>query len=1029
VNFTLNKADGNGGAICIYQGATCNINCGSFLSNTAVNGAGGAIHSYNTNVIIRHVSFTLNFGQQGGGAIANDGILTTVTVTYANFTSNSVPHGVVGNGGAIGNSGTLTVKLTNFTSNSAFYGGAIHNTGDLTVKYVNFTLNKADSNGGAIYQAGSLSYGATCNIDGGSFLSNTAVNGGGGAINSDTAHVNIRYVSFTLNVGNQGGAIYLTGGNLEVSGALFTGNNAAGVQYFCGGCGGTNEIVTGCSNNKCGQETCHTCFGQGGAMALFGDVSPNISSTLVHHNRADNYAGGLYLDGSVKLGCHTCNISENSSPGFPEDNVFGPPVHYICDPGFKTGNPSRPACIPCAFGEFSADGTYPFCSSCPAGKYAAGGSAWCPNCVIGAYSSAGASACSNCPIGKFSEILGSAYCTACPEGKYQSSISQGSCEACPASKFQAKSSQTNCSVCEKGQYPGFPTGSSYCIVPPAGIYVLQNSSALHSCPKASSQLNSEDKDPFNCTDGTLAFEDNFWHDGLIIEPGKTFGMPGAGYIANGSTNFYSCGCHATCCKVHPVLGSVSCDKAYSGLLCSTCAGGYFKDSSTGDCIECGDWTKYHWPILAPVLAVLLVLVWYWKVPGCSSLKSWIAKGMCCPDWLKKYAICRRCGSCKNILIYSYDKHLKVKIRLLVGFYQVSSLLHASYLVPYPYEYLHIMSKLKFFSVDFTLAQPGPCVFAGYNFVTRSIVIFSVAFAMCLCAWALIKSFLAGNSKPWVKKAIPWLPTVLFFTYPGFTAQFVAGFKCREINGNEYLTEDLSIECIYGQQEYLVVLVLAIFGTLIWAVGLPLSTVVFLWPERSKLQQGLPLDGLRGHLTDFHSQYKPQCWFFGGIEYGMKLLLIGIIPAASKGELWGAVVALFVTVAYLVLLVALSPYYHRLDHVLAVGINAMLFTVIQLSVLLKMDAAFIANLTADGISPGTAAYLLVASNVAVVILSVVGYIVSIWKAGLLERPQAELLEEYKTTSIQEHLLEDQHEPAGPDDMLVTGYADEDHQDQQ
>ena len=76
--------------------------------------------------------------------------------------------------------------------------------------------------------------------------------------------------------------------------------------------------------------------------------------------------------------------------------------------------------------------------------------------------------------------------------------------------------------------------------------------------------------------------------------------------------------------------------------------------------------------------VLLAMIWYWKVPGCTSLKAWIARGMCCPECLRKFAIFRRLGHCKNIVVHSYHKHLRVKISLLIGFYQVSSLLQSSY---------------------------------------------------------------------------------------------------------------------------------------------------------------------------------------------------------------------------------------------------------------------------------------------------------------------------------------------------------------
>ena len=50
---------------------------------------------------------------------------------------------------------------------------------------------------------------------------------------------------------------------------------------------------------------------------------------------------------------------------------------------------------------------------------------------------------------------------------------------------------------------------------------------------------------------------------------------------------------------------------------------------------------------------------------------------------------------------------------------------------------------------------------------------------------------------------------------------------------------------------------------------------------------------------------------------------------SKGEVWGAVVALFVIVAFHTLLTTLGPYSRRLDQILAVSINILLFVVVQM----------------------------------------------------------------------------------------------------
>jgi hypothetical protein len=56
---------------------------------------------------------------------------------------------------------------------------------------------------------------------------------------------------------------------------------------------------------------------------------------------------------------------------------------------------------------------------------------------------------------------------------------------------------------------------------------------------------------------------------------------------------------------------------------------------------------------------------------------------------------------------------KYKIKLFIGFYQVSALLHSAYDVPYPYTYLHLMDQIDFFSVDFVRVTPGPCIFGVF----------------------------------------------------------------------------------------------------------------------------------------------------------------------------------------------------------------------------------------------------------------------------------------------------------------------------
>ena len=73
--------------------------------------------------------------------------------------------------------GDTIIESSTFKANNAAYGGAIENEGTLTVKTSNFTDNSASKgDGGAIYSTTSLI------LTGNTFVKNTASNGDGGAV-------------------------------------------------------------------------------------------------------------------------------------------------------------------------------------------------------------------------------------------------------------------------------------------------------------------------------------------------------------------------------------------------------------------------------------------------------------------------------------------------------------------------------------------------------------------------------------------------------------------------------------------------------------------------------------------------------------------------------------------------------------------------------------------------------------------------------------------------------------------------------
>ena len=176
--------DGNGHAIDA-QGLTRIFFCTGkniiikniILKNGFTKENGGAIYN-SGELTITESTLTGNTAQESGGAIHNNegGELTITESTLTENTAQSE----YGGGGAINNNGELTITESTLTGNTAGYGGAIDNNegGELTITESTLTENTAKYRGGAIHN----NEGGELTITESTLTGNTA--GYGGAINN-----------------------------------------------------------------------------------------------------------------------------------------------------------------------------------------------------------------------------------------------------------------------------------------------------------------------------------------------------------------------------------------------------------------------------------------------------------------------------------------------------------------------------------------------------------------------------------------------------------------------------------------------------------------------------------------------------------------------------------------------------------------------------------------------------------------------------------------------------------------------------
>ena len=125
-------------------------------------------------------------------------------------------------GGAIYNSGTLTITQSTLTNNTATEGGAIYNdAGNLTITQSALTGNTGKFGGGAI-----LNYAGNLTITQSTLTNNKATTDGGAIRHNSQIFALVSDCNFTSNTAPMGAAIFARG-YIKLTGNIFTENKAS----------------------------------------------------------------------------------------------------------------------------------------------------------------------------------------------------------------------------------------------------------------------------------------------------------------------------------------------------------------------------------------------------------------------------------------------------------------------------------------------------------------------------------------------------------------------------------------------------------------------------------------------------------------------------------------------------------------------------------------------------------------------------------------------------------------------------------
>jgi len=243
-------------------------------------------------------------GSLNGGAIeANGDSLRLIDVEFLDNHTQSL-------GGALRvfDSSLVEIIRCRFSGNGGDNGAAIHSSVGITVRDTVFEGNQADLNGAVAYLTGTTSDSMFERVR---FEGNTAVNSGGAIHHAGRSLV----IDLLVATGNQattgsGGAIFITGTahtkELQITNARFLGNLAEN-----GGAISSGDDDDTVGIRRSGFVDNQATAGHGGALYVTGGMVDVVNDTF-SGNQASGNGGAIYLFGG-DLRIHHATLAENSA--------------------------------------------------------------------------------------------------------------------------------------------------------------------------------------------------------------------------------------------------------------------------------------------------------------------------------------------------------------------------------------------------------------------------------------------------------------------------------------------------------------------------------------------------------------------------------------------------------------------------------------------------------------------------------------------------------------------------------------------
>jgi IPT/TIG domain/Transient receptor potential (TRP) ion channel/Tyrosine-protein kinase ephrin type A/B receptor-like len=783
------------------------------------------------------------------------------------------------------------------------------------------------------------------------------------------------------------------GSNMNITGASVCDLCAAGKVAGSTGAFLCENCTTGYYSGGKGESVCQPC-GRGSFMNLTGQSQCDLCLP-------GRFAGGVGLTECEPCGPgrYTSSQGSASCPG--------------CARGtFASGNGTI-TCPQCPVGRYAFIETLSECAACEPGRFAASiGSSKCEDCPEGQYQtefgnttcnlcpsltvqpSKGRATCDVCDAGfHTARQLGQLSCVKCAPGTFRASNSSGECSACDTGKFRgANDDSKSCQLCDIGKFQS-GTGSAFCeTCSPNAVANRLGSVICDPCgPRAVTVA--DDRTECVCQAGTyycnkeslFCQQINEAENCVACPTGAECDDPGVQFqTLRSERGFWRCTdesdvFHRCLIKSHcdggvvvvpnseGLLNCTSCSGQRVGAICAVCRDGYHSPTTTGDCVECPDYeTSLIYTFLFSILVVGVLVLMYYVVLRTDRHLIRDAKIRTERKKQNEWEFFEDEEEATQTTKNLYDKaevehglaprakpNFVYKLKIILGFFQISTNLAFALDIPWPTYYQSFISVFGLVNFDFIQWSNAGCA-VNVDFYDKylAVTLTPIAVMMLVSLFYLLPRYIkqlhqnedydlrrAAQARE-RKKFWKLFMFTVFLIYPAVSATTLRLFVCRDIvigtdveqnqagdtvvseNRVSFLLSDFDVEC--RTERWWNYVKIDVFFILLYPLGIPCFFLGMLYFNRNRLN----LPDVRVQLGFLYEAYTNDLWWFELIDMLNKLVLtslLGFFP--PDYQTLQLAFALVFSATYLVTILLLKPYIRKGDDRLHLFAQNLIFIVL------------------------------------------------------------------------------------------------------